>query len=257
MRLDELLGVKALYDKDLDGIKDSIKAAGSKIMGEGSFAITIKSVTSPGVIKFWIDDSSYDTFIEYIQGHPSRFFPKLLSKPKKLTSFFTRPEQFPEKVSYVRMEELEPLEKSDFGIADFLSGNFIRRYLSPGDYDELNDDQLVEKFEEFETSERPEIKKFLDSIGGTKKDFLEFCKTVKGLIRSTVNGRNRLDIHEGNIMMRNGRLVITDPLFNKKDYNNAENLHASILAMQDVFNIYKVKKKTGPTRNTKSKDSSK
>src|ERR1017187_5405200 len=108
MKLCELVGVKALYNKDLEEILASLDKAGMKELGRGSFAVVLKHATKPEVIKFWICDSSYDAFINYLVAHPGKFFPKLLSKPKMLSTFFNRPVAFPEKIKYVRMEELSP-----------------------------------------------------------------------------------------------------------------------------------------------------
>jgi len=118
MKLFELVGVKKFADLDFKEVISSMKEYSEA--GEGANAIVVKHGSRNEVIKFWLEDSAYEDFIDYVQKHPSKYFPKLYSKPKELTAFFLRPKDFPKKIKYVRMEKLEEFEEPFNGFMDDL-----------------------------------------------------------------------------------------------------------------------------------------
>jgi hypothetical protein len=230
MRLDELIGVKKLQDEDLKGIISHMQKSGFKELGRGAFGAAFKHPIKPGVIKFWVKDSSYDSFIDYIQKHPSKYFPKLLSKPKELSSFFLRPKHFPDKVKYVRMEELKPIENHK--ILSSLSALLSRLTDPDADYEE------IEKWAYGEKSN------FTDMVD----DFKDFYEVVQKMVMKLCSsGENKIDIeYSNNVMQRNGTIVFTDPIFNEHDLEDADfvsNLITDLEAGKDDIETIKGRSK--------------
>lgn len=239
MRLLELVGVKSFYDKDLDDVIKSLEEKGHELLGRGSFGIAVKGASKPGVIKFWIEDSSYDDFVEYIQSNPSKFFPKLLSKPKKLTTFFARPEEFPDKIKYVRMEELSRLPHSL--IADdieLMTQNMLFR---------VNPYAPEEMYDRLDSVARRKDTKLTNYM--TKEEFLEFYEVMKKMINALVGKhKNGLDIHDENVMMRGRQVVVSDPIYNESDLSVARDIRRYLEKMKS--NDPYIKRKTGPTKGS-------
>lgn len=213
MRLDELVGVKKFHDVDMEGVIKSLDASGFKELGRGAFGAAFKHPTKPGIIKFWIKDSSYDDFIDYVQKNPSIYFPKLLSKPKEMSTFFLRPTHFPNKVKYVRMEELTELHSQK------VISQLIKLLDTLKDYSKYPDAPGgIFNFEEFINSygeNYPELTEMTD-------DFTDFCKQLKKFVDQVVlKGENDLDMGHSNVMQRNGIIVLTDPVANEKDIDDA------------------------------------
>src|ERR1035437_2295795 len=119
MKLFELTGVHGQREKDMIQLLKDIKGEGSKfkIAGEGVFA-QVLSHENGMIYKFWAQDSAYEKFIEFVQKNQDNdHLPKLKSKIKELSSFFKKPEDFPDKVKYIKMEKLEPIT-DDLRIVD-------------------------------------------------------------------------------------------------------------------------------------------
>ena len=219
MRLSELLGVKKFYDSTVEDVLHSI-AGDYQEVGRGSFGVTLKHSSKPTVVKFWVSDSSYDDFINYVATHPSKYLPKLYSKPKELSSFFTRPKNFPEKVHYVKMEKLEKLKNDDD--ADMISTIFgeLSNFHNKKDVD-----HLIEQLEEAKDNEYSEWSRLENLVD----DIPNFLYEMFEMLHHLLNGKNNLDIHEENIMQRaNGELVITDPIYNIKDFNSVKDIKTAL-----------------------------
>jgi hypothetical protein len=122
VKLYELVGVKKFADLDFKEVLATMQDY--KEAGEGANAIVVKHGTRNEVIKFWLEDVAYEDFINYVDNHPSKYFPKLYSKPKELTAFFLRPKEFPKKVKYVRMEELEKFKEPFAGFLKLITDLF-------------------------------------------------------------------------------------------------------------------------------------
>jgi len=218
MKLYELTGIKHMYEKDLEDIISSLESSGTKVMGRGSFALVLKNSSKNEVIKFWIKDSSYDDFINYVIKNPSKYFPKVYSKPKELSAFFLRPADFPDKIKYVRMEELDKVIDVD---ADYIE-SMIK------DCMHADESELVDYTEEWSEIA---ISHVLELIGdGSKESLLDFAETMKKMTNYLVKHQgHKLDIHDENIMIRNGKeLVITDPIYNRKDYESSDKIRSAI-----------------------------
>jgi hypothetical protein len=219
MRLSELLGVKKFYDSTVEEVLHSMSSDYQEV-GRGSFGVTLKNSSKPTVVKFWVVDSSYDDFINYVADHPSKYLPKLYSKPKKISSFFIRPKNFPEKIHYVKMESLIRLKNEDD--VDMLSYIFS----DLADLHTRKDvDHFIEKLKDGKDSKYSEwsrLEKLVDDIP-------KFLHEMFEMLRHLLNGKNDLDIHEDNIMQRaNGELVITDPIYNAKDLKSVNDIKTAL-----------------------------
>lgn len=213
MKLYELVGVKKYYDTDVEAALQSMGSSGYKEEGRGTFGVTL-SKSKSGVVKFWGQDSSYDDYINYIAANPSIYFPKLLSKPKTLSSFFLRPKDFPDKIRYVRMEKLNPMKK--YEDADIVADIFSE--LS-GIHSESKLEEYIKKIHE--PYSEAEFKRFKTMV----HDVPDFCRECFKMLRVVLKGGNQLDLHSGNMMLRaNNQLVITDPVYNHSDYYKAEKI---------------------------------
>lgn len=221
MKLDELLGVKKFYDFDLEQVLKSMK--NYKEEGRGTFSVVMGSGNE--VIKFWISDSAYDAFINYVIANPSKYFPKLLSKPKNLSAFFRRPENFPDKIKYVRMEKLS-YKRSDVeaGIIQMIFDDLkFCRNQKELDFLISNTQKPTDKY----PSKSKEILKSM--IKDIPEFYREMYKMIKDLVREK---GNRLDIHDFNMGYRpNGELVIIDPIYNTKSLDDLDHI---FIALRDV-----------------------
>jgi len=217
MKLLELVGVKKFYDAD---IEDVLKSMGThEELGRGTFGVTLKHGTKPEVVKFWITDSSYDDFINYVLAHPYKHFPKLLSKPKMLSAFFLRTKDFPEKVRYVKMEVLQRIKgRIDADVINDIFYGLRDDCASKKDVDEYIGRYLTEPNMTFN-------KKYLDRLNEMVPNVPEFCHAMFDMLHHVLKGKNELDIHDENIMLRaNGEIVITDPVYNTRDMAKADEI---------------------------------
>jgi hypothetical protein len=217
MKLYELVGVKKFYDSNLEDVLGSMTKTGYKESGRGAFGVVMKGAS--GVVKFWIKDAAYDDFINYISKHPSKYFPKLLSKPKELSSFFMRSREFPEKIRFVRMEHLDHLERPQ-------DSRLIHHIFTHLKQDEKNEDLLASLTD-------VNLERLKHLVG----DPFKFCEEIKKLIDATIKGGNYIDIHSGNLMLRNGELVVTDPIANSADLEDAEKIAGSLEDLKKEYAI--------------------
>jgi hypothetical protein len=203
VKLYELVGIKKFADLDFKEVLATMHEYDAA--GKGANAIVIKHGARNEVIKFWLEDAAYEDFINYVDKNPSEYFPKLYSKPKELTAFFLRPKDFPKKVKYVRMEELEAFKEPFSGFVDMLRDVI---YLAG----------QTKTFDEF-TKKRPKY----DSLDRWSKFDKEFIKVIFNFVREIdsrvshsflSSNKHFFDIHAGNIMMRGTTPVIIDPIAN-------------------------------------------
>ena len=219
MKLSELLGVKKFYDSTLEEVLLSMSGDYEEA-GRGSFGVTLKHSSKPTVVKFWISDSSYDNFINYVAAHPSKHLPKLYSKPKELSSFFARPKEFPDKVNYVKMEKLESIRnEADADLISFLFNQLSKMH------SKKEVDTLIKSLEEYKDSPHSEWVRLEELVN----DLPKFLHEMFEMLHHLLNGKNILDIHDENIMLRaNGELVITDPIYNKSDMDKVESIQTAL-----------------------------
>jgi hypothetical protein len=210
MKLLELVGVKKFADTDLEDVISSMTT--HEIVGRGSFAVVLKNTSKPEVVKFWVEDSSYDDFINYVAAHPYKHFPTLYSKPKALTAFFLRTKEFPDKIRYVRMENLKQISE------DSIDWEVIRKMFY--DLMDCRSKKDVDEFVKFYLSHPGSRYKDedLEALHRMVKNVPEFCHEMFKMIKVVIAPGRQLDVHSRNIMKRqNGEIVITDPVFSRSD----------------------------------------
>jgi hypothetical protein len=224
VKLYELTGIKKFYEKDVEDVLSSMDKT-HKALGRGAFGVALKNSSKPEVVKFWISDSAYDAYVKYISEHPSKYFPKLYSKPKKLSAFFLRTADFPDKVNYVKMEALEraSMEEADI-IAEIF--NQLRKMPSKKEVD-----AYVEKFLRSANNVFDEY--MIKKLNKMVADVRDFCQEMYEMLRGTLGGGHSIDIHSENIMKRkNGELVITDPIYNHEDMMAAEDIKKAMWSVR-------------------------
>jgi hypothetical protein len=224
MRLTELVGVKSLYNRDLEGVLKSIEQAGDQVIGKGAYGIAVKNKNGE-IIKFWVEDSAYDDFIDYIIKHPSKFFPKLLSKPKQLSTFFTRPVGFPDKIKYVYMEELGPWKVNDDGAEVEIMMKLSAKFES--------EDIAVSKWKsDAKLKDNKDLRKVIAIIG--EENLKEFYHVSHDLIKVMEAKGHKLDIQGANLMMRGDQLVILDPVTNLQSTREMSKIRSAFKELVDM-----------------------
>lgn len=233
MNLLELVGVKAHKHKTVNDLMNLLIGGKFIKIGSGSFAHVFKHENGD-IYKFWAVDTGYDAFVNLaLENQDDPFFPKFLSKPKEITTFFEKPSsEFPDKFKYVKIESLKPLSIR----ANKVPGLDIMKMDSFIDYVIENSLESIEHIHEvllydenkelgdhYQLDELPEeTVKFLDKV-------LPSAKKIMTLISL---GGYFLDIHDGNIMLRGDQIVITDPMFKRSDILVAKRLTAAILTQR-------------------------
>jgi hypothetical protein len=245
MKLLELVGVKKFADSDLEAV---LKSMGTHTeIGRGSFAVALKNTSKPEVVKFWISDSSYDEFINYVAKHPYKHFPKLYSKPKKMTTFFLHNKDFPDNVQYVKMELLNKIHTDDDRwriVRDIFSE--LRDCRNKKDVDDFVKFYLRHPNDTY-------TKEYLDMLHKMVDNVPEFCHKMYEMLREVMKFKNVTDIHDENVMLRdNGELVITDPIYNENDSHNAKKIKNALYHLkkddEDAIKGKTPKKKTGESK---------
>ena len=211
MKLVELQGVKNQADKSLADLLADLIKPGSKFQKVGAGVAAEVLLHENGLIyKFWAQDSAYEKFIEFVEKNQSDpHLPKLKSKVKELTSFFKHPEEFPEKIKYVKMEHLKPIKyDSTFFDTKQLYITDVIDYLgvNAADGNVKSFDHVIREFES-------------DEGGKLSPKAVQEIKRLSSTLTNIVKLKlaKYLDIHSGNIMLRGNTIVIIDPAAEKKD----------------------------------------
>lgn len=243
MKLCELTGVKAHYDKNFDEIDAMFGGKDSKFksLGGGLFAKVYGHDTGD-VYKFWVKDDAYEKYIDYCLKHQDNpFLPKFKSKIKNLTTFFKRPSSFPDKIRYIKMEALKPVEHTSNQMVpgtDTTYRALINMLLEIIDFNGTFDTvkQMIERM-------MRKHKVVADSyiLLNKKIGFVEDLFDVLSDLTKHVGKIN--DLHEGNIMLRGDQLVLTDPF---ADIEQTKELTALWSAIGD--NTFATK--SGPSKSS-------
>jgi hypothetical protein len=257
MKLCELTGVKKLHDLSVSElIGHYIDATGAKYAGEGANSTVFLHPDKNEIIKFWIEDRAYDEFVKYALAHQGNpYIVKILSQPKQITLFHTRPEhvpadvmsddddgdivtidkQTPVKGKYIRLEKLNPVKRSS-------TWNGVVLGTMLGDLVSVVKDRFVKKQA---LAEQVQQAMAIINVKGDVTNVPEveaFVATVFEMMRSFKDFN--YDLHEGNIMLRGTTPVIIDPIASNADimYNQALNYYSQ----KDVLPTIKTIK--GPAR---------
>lgn len=262
MKLDELLGVKHLYDKHLnDVLKVFTTGSTYKKLGQGATA-TAFAQGDEYVYKFWLKDTSYEKYVNYcLDNQDNPHIPVLYSDIKKLHSFFTRVEDFPDKIRYIKMERLKPITNTtiwpgvsakrvvgqntnydihyDIHIASIIDNLYYMIYNNNKMM--LND--TIQKITEENFKEK--IIEYYRSNGDIKitsaalDEIFEVYKIMYDLRHSVFKDDSGADYHAGNIMMRGETIVITDPYADQESMELSDDIAR---AMKNLSQILKAKK---------------
>jgi hypothetical protein len=225
MKLFELTGVHSQKEKDMLQLLKDISGEGSKFKKAGEGVAAQVLVHSSGTVyKFWAKDSAYEKFVQFVEQHQSdKHLPKLKSKIKKLHSFFKKPKDFPEKIKYVKMEQLTPIKYSDLlpGAKNVYLVDAIKTIYHGIAHHKSNSLRwVVQNIREDEgTSLSDESLDLIDSLFATIK---LMCEKIPEFEQSAP------DWHSGNIMMRGKDVVIVDPMIDAGDMKFNKELMAQI-----------------------------
>lgn len=223
MKLFELIGVKKLQDKTQDELVKLISTMTPyKHVGHGAYSEVFKK--DGKIYKFWMGDSAYDSFIDYvIKHHENPCLPKILSRVKVLKTFFKRHVKAPNIIKYVQLEELKPVTDETMIQAHPGGSNNLGAYepeevqvyaicaaLATAEQDMGKDPaKIYEKAVKY-------LNKELSYDTVRSPMLVNLLKTVAELLALP---EMESDLHSGNFMMRGDhQLVCIDPGVNKKDH---------------------------------------
>lgn len=227
MNLAELLGVKHLYDKSLDAVeKEFTKGSVYKRLGQGATA-TAFAQGDEYVYKFWLQDTAYEKYVEYcLDNQDNPHIPIFYSDIKNLHSFFTRVENFPDKIRYIKMERLKPINgktpwpgigksrSKSIYFADYVWFNSIEgifRELNSMIFQYQKDNSILSKHD-FNEMILTSVNENKGSATSTAlEEMYEVYKIMWDLSKKVFRGKPGSDYHSGNIMMRGKTIVINDP----------------------------------------------
>ena len=220
MNLAELLGVKHLYDKSLDAVeKEFTKGSVYKRLGQGATA-TAFAQGDEYVYKFWLQDTAYEKYVEYcLDNQDNPHIPIFYSDIKNLHSFFTRVENFPDKIRYIKMERFKPINgktpwpgigKGKSRIKSIYSDDYVWFNSIEGIFSRLNSmifqyqkDNSVLSKHDFHKMILTSVNKHKGSATPTAlEEMYEVYKIMWDLSKKVFRGKTGADYHTGNIMMR-------------------------------------------------------
>lgn len=218
VRLNELLGARKFADMTatqilnlLDADDDGNHKFEVKLLGQGATGAAI--LINDSVYKMWMVDSAYTEFVKYCLTHRgSPFLPKFQSKIKTMPAFFLRHHKAPDRVNFIKMEKLKPLEsisaansiKIKYGteahqsvaLPFFLMG--IEKA-----YRVKNDDGFEDNV----------IKGCNIANVDDNSEFRDILKIISDMQKFKYN----LDLHTGNWMLRGDQVVLIDPISDSND----------------------------------------
>lgn len=264
MKLYELLGVKKFYDKHLDDVKKAFTSSGSlyKKLGSGATA-TAYARGEEYVYKFWLIDTAYEEYVNYcLDNQDNPHIPIFYSDIKNLHSFFARTSDFPNKIRYIKMERLTPINGSTkwpgvkiknkkyeyyqriIGIISILYDFSLSKKLLDN-FDNFKKNMIIEFVRSFKLVDQAFDENEKESYEISIEDFAwkemyEIYKIMKDL--SEIFNRTGADYHSGNIMMRGKTIVITDPYADDKSMTISDNLAYDMENLARRLKQFKTKK---------------
>jgi hypothetical protein len=218
MKLYELLGVKKYQHMSMDQLASFFeKESGYTYLGTGNFAWVFKHPTKDEALKFWVEDAAYDSFVDYARSHSGDpHLPKIYTPIRQISTFHKRLEGFPEKFKYVRMELLTHVHSQDMENPTSLTEAFNRLdYLTTRI-------KSVKQVRDPKTKEMNAYKMLAETWGGTVPE--KILDLLESAYKLPISSVDRLDLHIGNIMSRDGQLVLADPVFNNESVESWEEI---------------------------------
>lgn len=241
MLLTELTGIKAIKDKSpveiVNWINDNIVQGRTnlQILGNGLHGVALTDGRT--VFKFWHRDSAYEEFYKFVQDYgPCKYLPKFYTKVKRLPFEFSTTSRNGDTIkgfSYVKMEKLDPVS-GELNLFDDAS---------PFSEVTLEAIKVVEALKQFAHGTHTTKSALYYALMNKCYKDVEKVITMKGLgitlddvyeeyvkgehVHSDISGiveviqdlqsmaslsQKDMDLHEGNFAMRDGCLVILDPI---------------------------------------------
>ena len=205
MKLYELTGIKKL---NLLSVSDLIMyfIDNSKYMfaGNGAQAYVFIHPNNKEVIRFWIYDEAYESFVNYVKSHSdNEFLPKIYKGINQI--------KFKNHIiKYVRVEKLKPLTNSHiiFGtnfkkLISIIHKSIEKRGIakSISDYDSGKfKNELILAIDMLSVSDNPDV-----------SSIIRFYDIYFDILK-TSNSKIIPDLHSNNVMLRGKFPIITDPL---------------------------------------------
>ena len=243
----ELEGYHKYEGMDFYEILEKIKETNGHKWGAGALGVVFIPKDKNYVYKCWVQDGGYEKFLDIVEKNQSNpFFPKLLSKRRKLETFFKRPAGFDEDINLIKMEKLTPLNESEsieklmelvkqvqYVEADELTLEWLKKQIEgqnekhvlgrlKRDIGKSIDDHAKGKssHQAFNNRYKKAMERMRDFILNEKrmKKYVEPAYEAMKLLSNAKidDDKLRFDMHSGNFMMRSGKeLVITDPFVTK------------------------------------------
>jgi hypothetical protein len=228
----ELTGVKRYRDMTKDELVMAIANTRDhpiKYLGNGSYGCALK--IGGKVYKLWTIDSAYTDFVNYsLQHQNNSFLPKFdPAGIKQMHAFFLQSPDAPDRINYIKMEELSPLDT--LGLYTFNLVLDPNVEIEEWKLHSAESVSLREVLSIFETSIRkkklqytPELLRSrieyvkslpLGAIAELSPELALFGKTLGEIAQ--LSSEHTLDLGPMNFMLRGDQLVILDPLYNEQD----------------------------------------
>lgn len=286
--LAELHGYHKYEDKDFYEIINDIARKNGHDWDSGALGVVFMPKDKNFVYKCWIQDGGYEKYLEIVEKHQDNvFFPKLLSKKRKLETFFKRPTNFEYDINIVKMEKLNPLpmrtgltndlmrliKQVEYCRADKLTLDWVKKEVkhrlrfANNEAKKLLNTQ-IDKNAKRKVSKAVFNDNYLKAMKQLRTIILEQRKLEKYLepayeamqllIRAKIDNDLQCDMHSGNFMVRdNGDLVITDP-FVVENFEQTQTvmkkLKTNIPSMPDTTTGRRKKGSTGEKKTEEKED---
>lgn len=172
-----------------------LRKLGIKSMGSGSFADVFQHPTMPNVVvKLLTDhDRGYEAYVKFSQKNPSnKYCPRILDVVRVDGAFDKVGEFDMLDLRLVAMEKLKPLEDDDY----HKFGNHVLKCAGlPSERDAGHELEYIEVW-------RKATKQKTDP---------DLAKLAAFIVKNVSHRGVQLDMHQGNMMMRGGQIIVTDP----------------------------------------------
>lgn len=208
MKLYELTGIKKLNSLSVsDLIMYFIDNSKYMFAGNGAQAYVFIHPNNKEVIKFWMFDSAYESFIKYVKEHQSnQFIPKIIKGINEL-KFKNHT------IKYVRIEKLKELQSSSiiFGVEFKNLINAIDKHIEKKGIQKILSDYDNGSF-------LKTLNLYIDmfSIGNVdEKTIIDFYDTYFDILK-TISTDSIPDLQGDNVMLRGKTPVIIDPIADQK-----------------------------------------
>lgn len=219
-----------------------------QFIGQGTAATVLTDGTD--IYKFWLQDSGYDAFLEYVeknQGNP--YLPKLKSKQKTMPTFHRRKEETPDRIRWIKMEKLEPNNGEIMMRFDGIRVKIVAcalYFIRIGDL--INTDRHIKREVE-QLLTKPESgtdmpRAMFTGEGMPNKDLMLFIRTACDIGKIIKRLHLTNDLSFFNFMKRGDTPVIIDPIASRDDHKFNDYLNKLDKTVDSLI--------SGPSRKTLS-----